>query len=96
MRTPNEFFFETFLEPRSIFEDFPDCGFKGSSTRVIGGENILENEYPWLCSLKYRDSHICGMTLLSGPPHDTILVRDISIRRIFIIKLFLHHFMKKS
>ena len=35
---------------------------------------VVENEYPWLCSLKYRNNHICGMTLLSGPPHDTILV----------------------
>ena len=35
---------------------------------------VVENEYPWLCSLKYRGNHICGMTLLSGPPHDTILV----------------------
>lgn len=64
----------TTFEPRSVFEDFPECGVKGSATRVIGGTEIVENEYPWLCSLKYRDNHICGMTLLSGPPHDTILV----------------------
>ena len=41
---------------------------------MCAGVEILENEYPWLCSLKYLDSHICGMTLVSGPPHDTILV----------------------
>ena len=34
----------------------------------------MENEYPWLCSLKYNNFHICGMTLISGPPHQTILV----------------------
>jgi len=60
--------------PRSVLEDFHNCGVKGSSNRVVGGTEVVENEYPWLCSLKYRGSHICGMTLLSGPPHDTILV----------------------
>ena len=34
---------------------------------------IVENEYPWLCSLTYNNNHICGITLLSGPPHATIL-----------------------
>jgi len=57
-----------------LLENYPDCGVKGSSTKVVGGSQIVENEYPWLCSLKYRGSHICGMTLLSGPPHSTILV----------------------
>jgi len=60
--------------PRSVLEDFDNCGVKGSSNRVIGGSEVVENEYPWLCSLKYRNNHICGITLLSGPPHDTILV----------------------
>jgi len=64
----------TTFEPRTILEDFPNCGIKGSSNRVIGGTEVVENEYPWLCSLKYRGNHICGMTLISGPPHDTILV----------------------
>jgi len=59
---------------RSVLKDFDNCGVKGSSNRVIGGAEVVENEYPWLCSLKYRGNHICGMTLLSGPPHDTILV----------------------
>lgn len=80
----------TTFEPRTLLENFPDCGVKGSSNRVVGGAEVMveliksrdvvilvkivEGEYPWLCSLKYRGSHICGMTLLSGPPHDTILV----------------------
>jgi len=64
----------TTFTPRTILEDFPNCGVKGSSNRVIGGTEVVENEYPWLCSLKYRGNHICGMTLISGPPHDTILV----------------------
>ena len=31
-------------------------------------------QYPWLCSLKYNRNHICGLTLLSGPPHHTVIV----------------------
>ena len=57
-----------------MLTDFPDCGEKGSASRVVGGSEIVENEYPWLCSLKYKGYHICGITLLSGPPHETILV----------------------
>ena len=64
----------TTFKPRSVLTDFPDCGVKGSSNRVVGGTEVVENEYPWLCSLKYNDNHICGMTLISGPPHATILV----------------------
>jgi len=63
----------TTVSPRTSLEDFDDCGEKGSSTRVIGGTEIVENEYPWLCSLTYNNNHICGITLLSGPPHATIL-----------------------
>ena len=40
----------------------------------MGGSEVVENEYPWLCSLKYKGFHICGITLVSGPPHQTILV----------------------
>eukprot|EP00096_Caligus_rogercresseyi_P011233 TRINITY_DN4357_c0_g1_i1.p2 TRINITY_DN4357_c0_g1~~TRINITY_DN4357_c0_g1_i1.p2 ORF type:complete len:452 (-),score=65.83 TRINITY_DN4357_c0_g1_i1:1528-2883(-) len=58
----------------NAFRSFPNCGEKGASTRIIGGEEIQENEYPWLCSLRFAGSHICGVTLLSGPPQDTILV----------------------
>ena len=65
----------TTYTPRTTLSDFPNCGLKGSSNRVVGGTEVVENEYPWLCSLKYRNNHICGITLLSGPPHDTILVR---------------------
>ena len=45
---------------RQELSDFPDCGEKGSSTRVIGGTEVVENEYPWLCSLTYNRNHICG------------------------------------
>jgi len=59
---------------RTVLEDFSFCGEKGSTTRVVGGKEVVENEYPWLCSLKYKGFHICGISLLSGPPLETILV----------------------
>ncbi len=53
--------------------------FQFLPSRVIGGTYIQENEYPWLCSLKIRGrsgsyNHACGVTLISAPPRDTILV----------------------
>jgi hypothetical protein len=44
----------TTVVSRTILEDFPNCGEKGTSTRVVGGTEIVQNEYPWLCSLKYK------------------------------------------
>ena len=82
----------TTYTPRTTLSDFPNCGLKGSSNRVVGGTEVVENEYPWLCSLKYRNNHICGITLLSGPPHDTILVR----RGRCVTVLFFLPYLKKA
>ena len=30
----------TTFEPRTVLEDFPNCGVKGSSNRVIGGTEV--------------------------------------------------------
>jgi len=51
------------------------CGIKGGQgTRIVGGAPTAKNEYPWLCSLKYQGNHICGITLISVYPQETILV----------------------
>ena len=44
----------TTVVSRTVLEDFPNCGEKGTSTRVVGGTEVVQNEYPWLCSLKYK------------------------------------------
>jgi hypothetical protein len=44
----------TTVTSRTVLEDFPSCGEKGTSTRVVGGTEVVMNEYPWLCSLKYK------------------------------------------
>ena len=51
------------------------CGIRGSEgTRIVGGSPIKQHEYPWLCSLKLKGGHICGITLISVYPQQTILV----------------------
>ena len=61
-------------------QNFPNCGIVGTTNRIIGGESIPKNHYPWLCSLKYQyktdgsHGHICGLTLISVWPRKTIIV----------------------
>ena len=62
-----------------VFENQSGCGISPyKNTRIVGGEKIRINQYPWLCSLKnaFTDSHTCGVTLLGIHPHvkETILV----------------------
>ena len=61
-----------------VFVSQSGCGLsKYQDTKIVGGERIKPNQYPWLCSLKTdRGSHICGVTLLGIHPHvkETILV----------------------
>ena len=57
------------------FKSQDGCGRKGAgSIRIVGGTQIRKHEYPWLCSLRRRGGHICGITLLSVYPRKTILV----------------------
>ena len=57
------------------FKSQDGCGRKGAgSIRIVGGTQIRKHEYPWLCSLRRRGGHICGITLLSVYPQKTILV----------------------
>ena len=58
-----------------FFKSQDGCGRKGAgSIRIVGGTQIRRHEYPWLCSLRRRGGHICGITLLSVYPKKTILV----------------------
>ena len=52
-----------------------------ASSELGGYKTLLEYEntrgrYPWICSLRLADSgqHLCGVTLLSTPPQDTVVV----------------------
>ena len=60
---------------KQVLENQEGCGVRGSEgTRIIGGSPIKKHEYPWLCSLKLKGGHICGITLISVYPQQTILV----------------------
>ncbi|TRY79273.1 hypothetical protein TCAL_13358 [Tigriopus californicus] len=67
-------------EPSTILQNRLRCGVRQGGVRIIGGSPIERHQFPWLCSLKYkfpatnRFQHICGVTLISGPPDKTILV----------------------
>ncbi|KAM4671843.1 transmembrane protease serine 6 isoform 2-T2 [Amazona ochrocephala] len=42
-----------------------DCGLQAPLSRIVGGENSVEGEWPWQASLQVRGRHICGGTLVA-------------------------------
>ncbi|CAJ0967526.1 unnamed protein product [Ranitomeya imitator] len=44
----------------------PVCGSPVFSSRIVGGTNALDGEWPCQISLRYHGSHICGGTLISS------------------------------
>uniref|UniRef100_A0A8C8SDZ8 Transmembrane serine protease 6 n=1 Tax=Pelusios castaneus TaxID=367368 RepID=A0A8C8SDZ8_9SAUR len=42
-----------------------DCGWQAPLTRIVGGVNSIEGEWPWQASLQVRGSHVCGGTLIA-------------------------------
>jgi len=46
---------------------FPQCGKKGTGSRIIGGVDAGHGEFPWQISLRFgRYGHICGGTLIGN------------------------------
>ncbi|XP_075141468.1 transmembrane protease serine 9-like [Leptodactylus fuscus] len=43
----------------------PVCGSPLVNTRIVGGTDAADGEWPWQISLRYRGSHICGGSLIS-------------------------------
>ncbi|XP_029897177.1 transmembrane protease serine 6 isoform X1 [Aquila chrysaetos chrysaetos] len=42
-----------------------DCGLQAPLSRIVGGANSVEGEWPWQASLQVRGRHICGGTLIA-------------------------------
>ncbi|XP_040211905.1 serine protease 33-like isoform X3 [Rana temporaria] len=45
--------------------DFSVCGSPVVSSRIVGGTDALDGEWPWQISLQYSGSHRCGGSLIS-------------------------------
>ncbi|KAM9770030.1 transmembrane protease serine 6 isoform 1-T1 [Menidia menidia] len=43
-----------------------DCGLRQFSSRIVGGTDASEGEWPWQASLQVRGTHICGGALVSS------------------------------
>lgn len=55
-----------FIVSLTISYNIPtDCGLRQFSTRVVGGVDALEGEWPWQASLQISGQHICGGALIS-------------------------------
>lgn len=50
----------------SVFVYGSDCGLRQFSSRIVGGTNASEGEWPWQASLQVRGNHICGGALISS------------------------------
>ncbi len=41
------------------------CGKVNSQNRIVGGEETMVNEYPWMAMLLYSNRFYCGASLIN-------------------------------
>ncbi|XP_055371670.1 transmembrane protease serine 9-like [Condylostylus longicornis] len=42
-----------------------ECGHTNKRTRIVGGKETLENQYPWMAMMLYHGKFYCGATLIT-------------------------------
>ncbi|XP_043971515.1 transmembrane protease serine 6 isoform X2 [Gambusia affinis] len=52
--------------PDASDENRCECGLRQFSTRIVGGSDASQGEWPWQTSLQVRGTHICGGALISS------------------------------
>ncbi|XP_033821739.1 transmembrane protease serine 6 [Periophthalmus magnuspinnatus] len=52
--------------PDASDEHHCDCGLALPSSRIVGGSNASEGEWPWQASLQVRGQHVCGAALVTS------------------------------
>uniref|UniRef100_A0A3P8YZU7 Transmembrane serine protease 6 n=1 Tax=Esox lucius TaxID=8010 RepID=A0A3P8YZU7_ESOLU len=52
--------------PDASDERHCDCGLRQFSSRIMGGVNASEGEWPWQVSLQISGRHVCGGSLVSS------------------------------
>ncbi|XP_026116560.1 transmembrane protease serine 6 [Carassius auratus] len=52
--------------PDESDEKYCNCGLRPFSSRVVGGTDAVEGEWPWQASLQINGRHICGGALVSA------------------------------
>ncbi|XP_075704027.1 transmembrane protease serine 9-like [Rhinoderma darwinii] len=46
--------------------ELPGCGSPVVTTRIVGGTDAVDGEWPWQVSVHYLGSHMCGGSLISS------------------------------
>ena len=49
---------------------YPGAGCGVSNTRIVGGQDAAENQFPWMCGILNSDDTFygCGATIISCDP----------------------------